>query len=910
MPLVLTLLLSLAPAVRAAPSVSSTTVRLVLVEHPDTSGEVGSDEALERLLSESSGTIISDQVLPCYYADGDFRFRIPDTVADSTTASVAVLESETETTLVYPPVPGVVEGIMRLAQDPATYHAPWALSFSSRAATLSLAQGMSGEEYVSLLRDPNSEAAEWRDSYVNVRRVVWRGRQVTVASIGRIYGGLGRMVSAINEVRRAGPYIGVSRGGVFGDAFTERRGQALLDALAGLGLKVSGVGSGELEHWKELQTYRRAHPEGVQFVSANLVYSSATAKTLLPDHAVVEAGGLRIVVSAITPPLSAKYLPASGIKRAKILSPLEAVESHITVWRAAGDVVVLLADLPPAQLERLTREGCGVDLILADTPDLQLSANPGEAGARQPGRRPFDPPFWTANAYPTSLNSVALSISGGDWTVRESHRLLDDSLPSAPGFSGFAPERYGIEMSTQPPLLPAASAIFKDPSQRIDARGFWRLAAGLLAEETGSEAALTRVFPLPVNLSRNAPIPEDVVRTWLQTEDPAVVVWLRGSELKPLIDEARSQDELATQGLPIDDRIRYTAGGIDADGKIHSAAIDDNQVYKVAMTQVLADGLDLSGSHQVAVTSRTVDELVLSGLVQQSSAPPSAFRDWMAGQPVGRRGLWTINVRDLSLNIQDTQVVRNDAFSVVPNDRIQGSDQFLVGGDLRTDANYLADPYRWSNTLEMEYAKTRLHPLGQPAVTNTTQNRIMLLTTGTRRAGTVEDKWKWLGTSWGPSMGVEYDSQFVPTPGLPRQSLISAYPGVQFYEGTLIKSMETSLAIKRDQSRTPPDTQYGFHTRWLLAKTFNGPSDGQPKLTGEFWANYFFLTHEDQQQDLRFESDVNLALTVPIRKYFSIAPFVDIYTFALKTQPFWGYSAETGISIGFSRLWKPQYEAF
>ena len=41
-----------------------------------------------------------------------------------------------------------------------------------------------------------------------------------------------------------------------------------------------------------------------------------------------------------------------------------------------------------------------------------------------------------------------------------------------------------------------------------------------------------------------------------------------------------------------------------------------------------------------------------------------------------------------------------------------------------------------------------------------------------------------------------------------------------------------------------------------------------------------------------------------------IRAFLAFYFFSLKTRPLWGYSAMTGITIGFSRLWKPQYEKF
>ena len=81
-------------------------------------------------------------------------------------------------------------------------------------------------------------------------------------------------------------------------------------------------------------------------------------------------------------------------------------------------------------------------------------------------------------------------------------------------------------------------------------------------------------------------------------------------------------------------------------------------------------------------------------------------------------------------------------------------------------------------------------------------------------------------------------------------------------------------------------------------------------LQGELWNNYFFLTKQDTAGDLRLEGDFNVKLRIPVRKYLSVAPFFDFYWFQLKTKPTWGYTTTLGLSIGFSRLWKPQYEDF
>lgn len=156
-------------------------------------------------------------------------------------------------------------------------------------------------------------------------------------------------------------------------------------------------------------------------------------------------------------------------------------------------------------------------------------------------------------------------------------------------------------------------------------------------------------------------------------------------------------------------------------------------------------------------------------------------------------------------------------------------------------------------------------------------------------------------------MGLQYDGEFEAAPGLRRKNVYSAFPGVEFFDGRVVKSLSTSGIVKRDLSRDPPNTQTGLRLRTL----FSSPVGlGAATVQGELWNNYFFLTKQDRATDLRVEGDANVKLIVPVYKHLSIAPYVDFYWFQLKTRPDWGYSFMMGVTIGFSRLWKPQYEPF
>jgi hypothetical protein len=182
----------------------------------------------------------------------------------------------------------------------------------------------------------------------------------------------------------------------------------------------------------------------------------------------------------------------------------------------------------------------------------------------------------------------------------------------------------------------------------------------------------------------------------------------------------------------------------------------------------------------------------------------------------------------------------------------------------------------------------------------------MLLTLGTRRAGGIRPEW--LARSWGPSLGFQYDGEFEAAPGLRRKNVYSAFPGVEFFDGTVVKSLSTSGIVKRDLSRDPPNTQTGLRLRTLFSAPVGKLSGA--KVQGEVWNNYFFLTKQDRDQDLRMEGDANVKLIVPVYKHLSVSPYLDYYWFQLKTRNEWGYSFMMGVTIGFSRLWKPQYERF
>ncbi len=864
----------------------------------------------------------------CSFAGRDHQFQLPVGVGvpdNGDSSAATALESDAEVAFVYPANAELEDALVKAAADPATYRHPNSVRLASHeaeAAATRLDDGTVLFTARALLDRPSS--GRWRTALAAYYRVRWKGADEAIFILSRTYGGLGRLAEAASREREKGPLVGVARGGAFGSPTSDASGRPAIDALERAGLQYSAVSGSEIEHWKDLADYRRERPDGVRFLSANLFYSTAAARvalssttvsteaaTVLPPYAVFDDSGTRVALVGLTPVWADKLLAQVGISGLTVADPVSTLEALIPKLRREADVVVALGALGPVDESRLASSIRGLDLIVADDAPFLLTTPPPATTTEQDDRPAFANPLPPVRVYSPALNVVEIDRKTdddrADWRIAQRAVVLDDSISPLDDFPEPALEAFAAGRSTEPAVLPAARDVFP-PAERggrpaYEDRDFWTLSAGLLAQRLNAEAGLLLAPILPVQTV--GAVPRSLVRAWLAGHDYAVTVGISGADLKNLAAEADDEKKREDGDLPPTGRPRFVVSGLDAKGRVRGAPLDAGGTYLIATSRAAADALGLSGPYNVVPGTPTVSGLVLSELQAQEDVSTSTWRGWMGGRPISEPGLWRVNFRDISLNIRDTKTDASIAFANVVNTRVQSADELYIGGDLKTDVDYLHDDYKWTNTLEMAYSKDRIAANGSPAVTSLTDNRIMLMTLGTEKVGTTP--YKWFAQSWGPSLGAEFDSQFQPTPGLPLQQVYSAFPGVEFYDGSVFKTIELGGVVKYDASRSPPDLQEGIRARAVLSTPLG--SHGA-KLDGEFWNNYYFLAPTDNNSDLRVEGDVNAKLSVPLHKYLTVAPFVDFDWFELKITPTWGYSVMTGISIGFSRLWKPQYESF
>lgn len=887
--------------------------RVAVIEDEPTVMTAMLAQPLERVLRETPGAaLVGADNVSCGFGGSDFHFLLPgglDAPATEDASAAAALESDAEIAIVYPPIPSLLAALSKAAADPRSFRRPVSLRLDEREAEVARALLPSGlvalNVRAALARRPTLRR---RMSVAIYYRLRWEGKDAAVLVVGRTFGGLGRLGTAAAREEVRGAFFGVARGGVFGRPSSDVQGPAVLEALAKAGLQLSAVDAGMAERWADLEGYRKERG-AVRLVSANLTRGG---ELVFEPYAVVESSGLRVAFVGLTPASAEPALHENAGPDFAVKDPVGAVESRIAELRERADVVVALGDLPSGDLARLSQATRGLDLVIGDD-DSFLTVGPSPQSVLEQDDRPA-----FANAFPPlRLHSPALDILSisrtpdegrFDWRILHEATTLDDGLNPLEGYPEPSLDAFALRASSGAALLPPARAVFPASLRprgipAYEARDIWTLTGAALVERAGAEAAILPVMPLGVQTVGE--VREPYLREWLGRGGSVGLITLSGSQLRGLWNQAAEQVRREAAGLPTAGPLRFVVSGVDGKGRVRGAPLDDSARYRVVAAQRASELLGLGGPGDPFPGASAYDEAVAE-IRSRAGADPSLYRAWMSGDSLSTPGLWRVNFRDVGLNLRQTSVVRSDAFGPVPNSRVQGFNELLVGGIFKTDVDYLKSEYKWSNTLEAEYAKSRVEPRNAPATTNLASNRIMLLTLGTRRAGGIP--YPWLARSWGPSLGLQYDGEFEAAPRLRRKNVYSAFPGVEFFEGSVVKSLSTSGIVKRDLSRDPPNTQTGLRLRGLFAAPV-GRGAGAT-VQGELWNNYFFLTRQDRPSDLRVEGDANIKLIVPVYKHLSVSPYLDYYWFQLKTRNDWGYSFMMGVTIGFSRLWKPQHEPF
>jgi len=451
------------------------------------------------------------------------------------------------------------------------------------------------------------------------------GEEAWVHVVSRLTGEGARRHALASAWRRS-PSLYVSAGGaVEGRSFLSAQSLSLQrvhtwDAWQQLGLTALAPGLPELIAGVEVLK-SEAEVAGTSLCSVNL--ADRDGKPLFEPSCMEVLAGRRIALLGWTDPDVAAGLPPSIRNKVRIRGKealYEALAQLLHDPAGRPDLVVLFGQGARALAGNLP----GVDIVLGDfTAELRLprweEVEESALRARATEHPKARSPALVARLGPGLLGRIDLAFDQQTGTLRRLRHLrarIGEEIPaSSQWVRQVQATRQKVYASLEEVIVPDLSDLRAPsrapgwlrralpggpaPATVLDEGGFARLAANLLLDRTGAQAALLR--PLPHLVEVEGATQELVVDASLAVPDEVVVLDLSGAQLKDLvrrIHPVQPKPGQANAGRPVAAHDRWAwAAGLTFDGTkatVQGRPLADDDRVRLVTTNFLSDDPDLA----------------------------------------------------------------------------------------------------------------------------------------------------------------------------------------------------------------------------------------------------------------------------------------------------------------------------
>ncbi|MCL2888095.1 MAG: hypothetical protein FWF35_02120 [Elusimicrobia bacterium] len=254
---------------------------------------------------------------------------------------------------------------------------------------------------------------------------------------------------------------------------------------------------------------------------------------------------------------------------------------------------------------------------------------------------------------------------------------------------------------------------------------------------------------------------------------------------------------------------------------------------------------------------------------------------------------WQIELKRISLNLTSTQVTNAQKYQGFPDSRLSADDQSVIQGDFNFFAGLYTPRGLWSNTLIMQYGKTRVVPAnGSPTLVSENVDNITLTTDYALSLWNVDNFLG--GFSVGPFVNAEYDTEFTPSIASPRKQVMRGRGGLKLFKGKYIKDFYVAGVYEYDFTFNPASNNFALETGINVEQEIR---EGVKATYGGYFRDYI-SNSVDRPTNLDYEAGLNARLDVLLFKNFAVAPVINY--FAAQASHFGGLGQNLFVGISFS----------
>ncbi|MBI4669770.1 MAG: hypothetical protein HY747_11430 [Elusimicrobia bacterium] len=753
------------------------------------------ETALETLLREDIGRLQlnSTTMKTTHFSNGYHLFDNPagldkkqlsESVLDKEQLiEIEVLETPRSILAVYPKTGyPFLENILGLAYDPS--HDDYNPAVRKRKAWIGALRTSSGQEIQTLLDDPKQPPQLWAVTSIDTYHILADSQPAQVFIFGKTFGGPARFKAAIEQRQRESndPKLLILTGDVFLPKNIFSQDADLLKTFDDLGFEIFAPDTNDLtEGWPVMQRLLEQPPaSAMQVVVSNLTPLDEQTTSYLRPWLVRQEGGVRIGIFALLPQTADASVKTKGLPY-KLQEPASSARAIIKELRQKEkvDIVLTVSHMSQQENTQLIFDVPGIDILFGDNTRETATTrrtkitlqNWNQDMHRRPAHLALMPAYGIGDlTLELKPQSSGYELAG----IEELFEPLGETAPQDAQLSDVQDKLMGFFLGPQETLLPQAEKLWPQASFHKNVYTpleFWNLAAQIIRQEMGAEIALFRIQLFVSNCP--CEIPENFIRQWMSSLEKVATVKLPGRNLRELLKKIDFShvpvNPKETSPVKYYTQLWLAAAGLDKHGRVSGIAVKDDDLYSVAMPEILLKEKELgilAEGQEIKIHEQTAVGLILDWLKKRKKGGDNYKHDirrFCEGKNE-KRPIWRLNLRELSFQMANTQVSRTAFYSEVPNARVQAINQVFAKGAAKLFSEFQFDQWAWDTGVSADYGRLTLKPQDSPKIKNETIDEFVGETEVKYRALSLNHTL--LSANAGPFLNVSYETE-ITKPGPP-----------------------------------------------------------------------------------------------------------------------------------------------
>ncbi|MFH1728288.1 MAG: hypothetical protein ABIA04_07710 [Pseudomonadota bacterium] len=753
--------------------------------------------------------------------------------------------------------------------------------------------------------------SKWQFSMVYLYNLKINKEQVTIAVIGRPYGGIAKVMNRMLQERlisSSSLYFELGNS-LSLNSYPEFKQK--LSFYEDLDLDAYFIARDEMRTYYHFFTTYKKNKGKIPFIASN-VFKDDTP--LFDQYKIIKRRGIKIGLLGLVSDVGFTQKGKKGDVEIDIKDPIEVLNALMPVVEPYCDAIIVLTDLDEPEIYDINQKIEGIDIFIGTRKSELPPYENKIITIKNTNQNVTQDSSFLSTIYTEFIGKLELMFEQKSkkknilTQVTEKKYPLDDEIEAETTMQVSELIQYYKYFSNEEYIMPDPRKIWPDSKKKmLDNNDLTNLIASVILKKTNAEVVVMPYLKeLDMHIMGN--VSKNIFENWISGTGQLISFFIDGNTLSSLYDSYNGHD---VKMLNIDDDYRVNGTILDNDEKYlvyTSSLIFDNPAWDDIRDKVEDQNSDFLEKNDKYFPEEKGKNINISDITTEFVSKHDFFASNEESLDILRKSfngsykritpVWRINIDELSFDFSGNHNVNNENYTDIRNARVNSYTEASISAFLSANLSHDSEYVLFSVGPELEYSFTGTD-YGDYNIDSTTYNEWQV---GGDLYFKVLEFESLDRASFGPYIRGAYISEFdsyTEDEDLLRQ--VETVYGLRLYDNSLFPTIEAGYLVMWDITSDLTQLRYGVD--FLLEAEHEFAS-------GHYWyafleGQYFIPSELDSTDDLAFTVNLNNEFEFAFIDEIAFSFYLDMLLYKGATIDDLGLNIISGLSLSFARIFKP-----